>query len=106
VRTKLKERVPEGREFLPINLDSVQLGVESFNATAETAVVKIQANGEYRLTATSPLLQKNVIAGKTKDEALTILRAVEGVDDVQVTITPSWFSKIPALKDHIDIRVE
>jgi len=43
---------------------------------------------------------------KSKEEAIALLKAVEGVEDVQITIRPSWLSTVPALKDKVQITVE
>jgi hypothetical protein len=52
------------------------------------------------------LLQKSVIAGKSKSEAESLLRAVEGVESVEVKIQPGWIDSVPSLKDRIDLKVE
>ena len=106
IRSKLKEKIPSGREILPFQADDVQYTVTSSDLKQETADVTISARGTYRLTTESPLLQKNIIAGKTKSEAEQILKAIDGVESVRVTISPGWMSKIPSLKDRIEMKVE
>ena len=106
VRSKLKERIPEGREFLPFTDQSIVFTPTEASARTETASVQVHATADYRLTSTSPLLQKSLIAGKTKQEAASLLQAVDGVQAVKIEIHPSWMSKVPSLKDHIDLNVE
>ncbi len=107
VRLKLKEKIPSEREFLPPSTGSgLILEIQSADAKTETANVRIKAEGAYRITPSSPGLQKTVVAGKEPQEAIAILKSIEGVDDAQVTIKPKWFGKIPSLKDRIDIKVE
>lgn len=106
VRSRLRERVPEGREILNLGSDNIVYTIQSTDTKLETAVVHISADAAYRLSATSALLQPSVVAGKSKDEAERILRAVEGVQDVQITIRPSWLSTIPSIKDKIEFTVE
>lgn len=106
VRNRLRERVPEGREFVPVEGGAVTYSLESADKAAEVASIRITAEGAYRLGASSPLLQPSVIAGKSKDEAVAILKAIEGVEDAQITIRPSWLSTVPALKDKVQITVE
>jgi hypothetical protein len=106
LRMKLKEKIPEGREFLPLDPSQISFDIIAADATAETASLHVKAEGAYRLTSSSAALQKDMVAGKSKDEAIRLLKAVDGVDDVTITFTPRWFSKVPALKDHIDITVE
>jgi hypothetical protein len=106
VRTRLKEKVPQGREFLPFDGGAITYSLESSDASAETAAIRVSADAGYRLSPTSPLLQKTVIAGKSKSEAESILKAVDGVESVIIVIKPGWLDTIPTLKDRIDVKVE
>ncbi len=106
IRTQMKNRVPDGRELLPLDPARVSLEVVDADAKAELAHVNVQATSSYRITASSPLLQKSLLAGKTKEEALTILRAIDGVEKADITLRPSWISHVPSLQDHIDIEIK
>jgi hypothetical protein len=107
VRLKLKEKIPSGREFLPPESgDGLTLDVQTADPKTETATVHMKAGGAYRLTGSSPGLQKSVVAGKDPKEAEDLLKSIEGVEDAHVTIKPKWFGKIPSLKDRIDVKIE
>jgi len=106
VRSRLRERVPAGREFLPFDSGAITYSLESSDVKQEVASIRGSADAAYRLSPTSPLLQKTVIAGKSKSEAESLLKAVDGVDSVEVKIEPNWIDKIPSLKDRIELKVE
>ncbi len=106
IRSKVKEKIPNGREILPFKSDDVQYTITFVDGKNETATVAISAHAFYRLTAESPLLQKNVLTGRTVSEAEQILKAIDGVESARVTISPRWMSKIPTLKDRIDLKIE
>lgn len=107
VRLKLKERIPDGREFSPpTDGDGLTLEIQNADTKTETAALGVQAVGAYRLTRASAGLQKSVVAGKDPEEAVAILRSVEGVEDASVVVRPKWFGKIPSLKDRIEIKIE
>jgi hypothetical protein len=107
VRSKLKEKIPDGREFLPFDEQAIQFVLESVDAKKETAVVRVTAEGAYQLTSGSPILQKGLVAGKTREEATQLLKSLGGdIEEVRVTIKPGWLRKIPTLKDHIEMKVE
>lgn len=107
VRLKLKEKIPSGREFLPPESgDGLVLDVQTADPKTETATIHMKAQGAYRLTGSSPGLQKSVVAGKDPKEAEDLLRSIEGVENANVTIKPKWFGKIPSLKDRIDVKIE
>lgn len=106
VRSRLRERVPSGREFLPFDSGAITYSLESSDAKQEIASIRVSADAAYRLSPSSPLLQKTVIAGKSKSEAESLLKAVDGVESVEVRIEPGWIDTVPSLKDRIDLKVE
>lgn len=106
VRSRLRERVPPGREFLPFTGGAVTYALESSNPTTEVAAMRVTADAEYRLSPTSPLLQKSVIAGKSIEDAKGLLKSIEGVEEVEVTVRPSWLGSLPALKDRIKLDIQ
>jgi hypothetical protein len=106
VRSRLKERVPEGREFLPVQDHLLNYTLASASSKTEVAEVRVQADGQYRLTAGSPTLQRALITGRGIEEAKTILKSMDGVEEVEITLHPGWMGKLPSLIDHIDLKVE
>jgi hypothetical protein len=106
VRSRLRERVPQGREFLPFTGGAVTYSLESADANAEVAAMRVTADANYRLSPTSPLLQKSVIAGKSVAEAKSLLESIDGVERADITVRPSWLGSLPALKDRIELTIE
>ncbi|MFA6429601.1 MAG: hypothetical protein WCV84_03850 [Patescibacteria group bacterium] len=106
IRLRMKEKIPEGRELLPFDDKSAKYEIESSDIKNEKALIHVLVDAEHRLTSTNPALQKAAVAGRKKDEVISTLKQLEGVEDVQIKMRPSWISKIPTLKDHIEIKVE
>lgn len=106
VRSKLRERVPAGREFLPFTGGAVTYALESSDPKTEVATMRVTADATYRLSPTSPLLQKSVIAGKNIQEAKTLLSSIEGVESADITVHPSWIGSLPTLKDRIKLDIQ
>ena len=106
VRGKLKDKVPSDRELIPFDNQEITYSVESVDPKNETATIRVRANAEYRITPNTPALQKSALAGKTKDEITNTLKALDGVEQVQVTTRPGWLTKLPSLQDHIDVKIE
>jgi len=106
IHAKLKERIPDGREVAPMSDGTIVYSLEAADAKAETASIHLVADTGYRLSESSPGLQKSVIAGKSKDDAIALLKAVEGVQEVHIELHPGWVSKLPTLKDRIDMKIE
>jgi hypothetical protein len=106
VRSRLRERVPAGREFLPFDSGAITYSLESSDVKQEIASIRVSADAAYRLSPSSPLLQKSVIAGKSKSEVESVLKAIDGVESVEIKIEPGWIDSVPSLKDRIDLKVE
>ncbi|MDO8584448.1 MAG: hypothetical protein Q7R83_04705 [bacterium] len=106
LRAKMKERVPEGREFISFDESGVSYSLDATDTKSESGSVRVIADAAYQITATNPALSKEVITGKTKDQAITILKAVDGVSDVSIQLHPGWVTKVPTLKDHVNLIIK
>ncbi|MBP7006237.1 hypothetical protein KBB27_03895 [Patescibacteria group bacterium] len=106
IRSKLREHLPDGQEFLPLNEQDFIYTLETVDKNNESAQLRVIANAEYRLTQNTPALNPGTIAGKSKDEAIQILKGIDGVDSVDITLQPGWTGKIPRLTDHIKMEIE
>lgn len=106
VSGKLKEKLPEGRELVDFDPQRVNYRLEQVDIALEQARLTVMADAYSRLTAQSPDLAKEKIAGLSVLEAKSKLKSVEGANYVEITLRPSWARKIPRQKDKIDITIE
>jgi len=106
IRQRLKERIPEGREFLPFEGSSISYSLENADAASEKAEIRVTADAGYRLSLEHPLLQPGALAGKSRNDADSLLRSIEGVDDVKIVIKPNWLNKIPSFIDKISVMLQ
>ncbi len=106
IRSRLRQNLPDGQEFLPFNDQDFIYTLESVDKEGESARLRVIANAEYRLTLNTPALSPAAIAGKSRDEAKRLLEAVDGVESVDVVLRPGWIGKIPRLQDHIKMEVK
>lgn len=106
IRSRLRERLPDGQEFVPFNDQDFIYTLESVDKGGETARLRVIANAEYRPTSNNPALSPASIAGKSKDEAMESLKKVDGVEAVDIVLKPGWIGKIPRLTDHIKIQIK
>ena len=105
VRSKLKEKLPEGRDLADFDPSKVTYKLEQADASLEKARIDVSADATSKLTATSPSLDAAAIAGLSVDDAKKKLTAVDGVDYVEITLRPSWARNLPA-KDKIDLTIQ
>lgn len=106
IHQRLKERVPEGREFLPFEGGSISYSLESADPKTEKAEIRVTAEAGYRLSADHPMLQPVALTGKLRSEAEAMIRSLDGVEDVEINIKPNWLNKIPSLKDKVTVTIE
>lgn len=106
VRTKLKERLPDGRDLVDFDPSRVIYRLETADTSAEKARIGFIAEASSRLTDQSPALSKDAIAGMSVDDAKAAISKIEGVEFVEVTLRPSWARKIPTQKNAIDVTIE
>lgn len=105
-QAQLFAQVPTGYELQSVNLDGLQVEIKSYNIDEGTAVVAMYIDGLARITTASDLLSLTQLAGKKKNEVITMLESSEAIASVQVDFAPFWIKKVPKMKDHIEIIIE
>ncbi|MBI4138738.1 hypothetical protein HY479_01145 [Candidatus Uhrbacteria bacterium] len=106
VTGKLKERLPEGHDLIDFDSRNVAYTLEQSDAKVEKARLSVKTEAFSRLIATSPSLSKEGLAGLSVGDATSKLKAVDGVEFVEITLRPSWARTIPKQKDKIEIQIE
>lgn len=106
IRSRLREKLPEGQEFLPFTEQDFVYVPESVDKAGERARLRVITNAEYRLIPTTPALAPSAIAGQSRSDAERYLEGVEGVEKVDITLKPGWIGKIPRMTDRIKMEVK
>lgn len=106
LRTKLKERLPEGRELIGFGENQATYRLERSDAETEKARIQASVQAFSRLTAQSPSLSKEALLGLSIEEAKDTFAGIEGVEFIEVTLRPSWARRLPSQQEKIDLRIE
>lgn len=106
IRSRLREKLPEGQEFLSFDERDFVYVPESVDKEGGRARLRVIASAEHRLVSTTPALAPSAIAGKSKREAEEYLKAIEGVESAEIVLRPGWIGKIPRLTDRIKMEVK
>lgn len=100
----LNAQVPEGYKILPQSI-SVSIGTPVVSKTGDInvdATVTAKAVPSVDVSALSSQL-----AGKTVEEAETIIKQLQGVNNVSITVSSSMFkNKLPGRSENIKVSVE
>ena len=102
---KVLENVPADRELVKFNKDALVLKIK--NVDLETGVVQLSvyADAEVRLNSASPILDVTKLAGMSSEEAKNYLTSFDAVQDVEITLFPSWQKRIPTIPDRIKMII-
>lgn len=106
VRTKLKEKLPDGRDIVNLSPAKMTFTLTSADVDREIAHVAVTAEASSRLTSQSSALSKDALAGLPIEEARQKLMNIDGVESVDIVIRPSWSRSIPSQKDKIEVVIQ
>ena len=106
LRQKLTDKLPEGRELVNFNPSTATLTVTMADSKSETAQLTATADAVSRLSDKSSSVSKAMIQGLTVEDATNRLKAVDGVESVEIKLRPTWVSKLPTSPDRIEFIVE
>ena len=106
VKSRLSERIPEGRDITSYDPAKTVFSVERVDVKNESASIGLTAEVQTKLGDKSPDLPKDLILGLSIDEAEQKLESVEGIESASIVVKPSWVRRLPTLKDHVTFQVE
>ncbi|MEK9152065.1 MAG: hypothetical protein AAB692_01735 [Patescibacteria group bacterium] len=102
---RLKESVPEERALISHEIDKAATLVEKRDLIAGRANIHVFARGKTVMSASSPALDPDKLAGVSVDAAKTYLEKVPGVSSVSVRATPFWSGRMPNAPERIRVEV-
>lgn len=105
LRTRLKEKLPQGYTLADLDLSKATFKLENTDMKKGTARLAISAEAMSKLSAVSPDLRKDLIVGLPADEVIRKWSVLDGVEEVDVELHPSWVHRLPSMKDKITIII-
>ena len=103
---KLKEAVPDDKEFIEINKNSLNYVVEEFDVDKKIAKIKIYASGEMIISEDNKILDKNVLTGEAVKESQKRLESSPSIYKVEIKTPFNLFKFIPKNKNKIKIIIQ
>lgn len=102
---RLKDLLPQKMTLLPLKKENIKYDLKEYDPKTKTVWFKISAEGLTALALESPLLTKDNLIGKTKEEVRAYLEKFPEIESVEVKFSPLWIQKVPVLKDRIKIKI-
>lgn len=106
IRSRLIDKIPEGYKLADLDLSKTSFKLESADSDKGLARMAVSSEGESQLTSDSPALRKDLIVGLPTDEVIRKWSALDGVDEVDVELQPSWVHRLPSMKDKITLTIK
>jgi hypothetical protein len=122
IEEKLKDLIAKNTQLLPLAPLSLRgvptlvgttkqspdykLVLNSYNLEEKTAVLSVFSQGKAIITPDNPLLAKEVLIGKNKQEVKAYLEKYPEIESVQVEFSPFWVRSVPFLKNRIEIIIQ
>ncbi len=105
LRTRLKEKLPQGYALADFDLSKATFKLESTDMKKGTARLAISAEAMSKLSIDSPDLRKDLIVGLPADEVIRKWSVLDGVETVDVELHPDWVRRLPSMKDKITVVI-
>lgn len=105
VRTILETKIPKDRTLVSDNPSKLSYDIDQIDVLNERARVMVHTEVLTKPTAAEGIVSKDVIAGLSLDEAQSRIEAMDGVEDVDIVIRPSWVRRLPQ-KSRITVKVK
>lgn len=80
--------------------------VSKYDLKAKTAEFRVIQEAQSRVIYSKDLLDNNRLLGQRKSVAEEYLKSLSWIDQVDITIIPSWFSKLPGSASRVEIKVK
>ncbi|KKU73931.1 MAG: hypothetical protein UX98_C0003G0006 [Parcubacteria group bacterium GW2011_GWA2_47_26] len=100
---KVKEAIPVDRELVVFNGEAMILRLKNVDTQRGEVQLQVYADGEVRITPSSPILDPAKIAGMMPEEAERYLQSFDAIERVEIRLFPSWQKRIPTIPDRVKI---
>jgi hypothetical protein len=101
---KLYEMLEKGFSFVDISREPV-VTVQAANPEDQTAQLQVTRTAVSVVSLAHPTLDLDTFVGKREQEVRDRLVSAGLAQDVSVRIFPPWVRAVPALKDHIEVKI-
>ncbi len=105
-RAGLDSALPDDRQILTIDKNSLSFRLDQIDLTNKTAAVAVQLEGTSIVRLNSPIFDKDKLKGLRLEQVESYFLNQPSVERIKVDFFPFWIKKIPSLPGHIDIIVK
>jgi hypothetical protein len=104
--SQLAKEVSVGKELAEVDYNTLTFIIEKYDLEGHEANIRVHLEGTAVLKPDSPILNKNNLIGRSKEEVISYLTSFPEIKKVEISFSPFWVRKIPRLKDHVEIVIK
>ncbi len=104
-RAKLNILVPDDKEFVELQSDSLSYVLENYNETDGLATIKASFSGQMVLKSNADIIDRERLVNLNAEQISTYLRDYPEIGNYELEFYPSFVKKAPHLVDRIEIKI-
>lgn len=104
--SKLSLILTDDEEITSINLDELDVTVESIASSSESAQIRLHVVGNAQLKETASIFSSVSLAGKTNQELQSIAENEQGIESIHATFSPFWVKTTPINSGRMNIVID
>jgi len=93
------------KSSISIDPSSLTYKLKKIDIENKTAIITISLSGLATLDPQTNIFNKNLLVGFTKEDLELYFSQFDSIDNINVEFSPFWVTKVPILKDHINIQL-
>lgn len=105
-RQNMKETLGTGKDVQALDRDSFSVTVKEQDIVEKKAILDVAVNGTGVLSEDHESFDAKKLTGMSLDAVQEYFMAIEGVQGVNVRLSPAWIKRLPNLPDHITIVIK
>ncbi len=93
------------KSSISIDPSSLTYKLKKIDLENKTAIITVTLSGLATLNPQTDIFDKNLLVGFTKKDLELYFSQFDSISNIDVKFSPFWVTKVPILKDHINIQL-
>jgi len=105
VASRLNFLVPDDKELIGFDKESLVYSLENFDIESGVATVKVSFSGVMALKQDSEIIDRRQLINLNEEQIDQYLRDLPGIKNYELKFSPSFIKKAPNLLDRIQVKI-
>ncbi|MFH0854257.1 MAG: hypothetical protein V1891_02080 [bacterium] len=104
-KTNLENTLSQGKCLANVEKENLVYVIEKYNMETNTANLRVMLAGKSIINFDNEILDKDLITGLEKSAAIAYLKTFKEIKDVEISLVPSWWDRLPKMERSIEIII-